>query len=145
MRIFILEDSNQRMRHFREGLIGASIVHANTYPIACGILARESFDALFFDYDLPESNDPNCGCGADVSRYVRQMAISGAYPSHTAMHCIHSLNPEGAVEIHKDFEAASIPHFYSTFAWLDTYALQHLVHTREWILPKLQKAVLHWD
>jgi hypothetical protein len=143
MRIFILEDNKERMRHFRQNCVGAVINHASTAEEADYYLRYVQYDAVFLDYDLDESG-LNCGCGGDVSGLIRMFCEQKLYRSADIMHCIHSMNPPGAQDMYSDLKAVGLQVSYCQQAWLEKEALEHFVQTGEWRLPARQGEVIQW-
>jgi CheY-like chemotaxis protein len=95
MRIFILDDSKERLHTFSSKLIGHVVFTAMTASEAISILERESpFDHIYLDHDLGgQAMVPSGpGTGYEVAQWLSQ------HPEKT-INCdiiIHSFNPDGA-------------------------------------------------
>lgn len=144
MRIFILEDNRTRMCYFNKALCNAVIDHAKTAAEAYDLLRDNTYDAVFLDHDLDESGIA-CGCGADVSRVIGELSRDDRYPSQTAVHVIHSLNPVGAIDMGNDLRGTGIDLRYCTYAWTEFKALDRLITTGEWLIPDRQCVPLSFD
>lgn len=95
MRIFILDDSEERLRIFRSKLIGHAVITAKTVSEAISALDRDGpFKYIFLDHDLGgQAMVPSGpGTGYEVAQWLSQ------HPEKT-INCdiiIHSFNPDGA-------------------------------------------------
>jgi CheY-like chemotaxis protein len=96
LKVFILEDDPERIRRFRESLLGAHIVDNVTDAIEA--LKNNNFDTLLLDHDLggeifvPMGNQ-NTGSG--LARWMSDNVDK--YPQHIdAQIIIHSYNPGGS-------------------------------------------------
>ena len=95
MKVFILDDSKERLQTFKSKLIGHVVVTAMTASEAISILEQEPpFTNIFLDHDLGDRvmvpSGP--GTGYEVAQWLAQ------HPEKTDS-CdiiIHSFNPDGA-------------------------------------------------
>lgn len=91
--VFVLEDSEERMKWFRERL--PQLVQTDTSDKAIAILAEKQFDWVFLDHDLSlldyaGNQTQLTGTGRDVAKFLSGMNWVG----HNVV--IHSWNPMGA-------------------------------------------------
>ncbi len=113
MRIFILDDDNERHATFAKNLQGHDVFHARTHDEGLAILNNEErFDLFFLDHDLndfhiegnrsvgPSSSMYDSGekelTGADFAWQVARVLPIDKRPDHVI---IHSWNPDGAKNI----------------------------------------------
>jgi hypothetical protein len=94
-KVFLLEDSEERIHWFRDRL--PEIVVANNVTDAIVILAGQVFDYVFLDHDLgllDYAGDPGTsGTGAEVARYLSGRGFVGKNVF------IHSWNTTGAARM----------------------------------------------
>lgn len=93
MRIFLLEDSYERMRRFRSLFRSHSITHSADSEEANEILAKEQFDLICLDHDLNEHDNDwiASGDGYEVACFLG----SNQTPNDSALILIHTMNPSG--------------------------------------------------
>ena len=95
MRVFVLDDSKERLHVFSTKLIGHVLYTAMTASEAISILEQEPpFDNIFLDHDLGDQvmAPSGPGTGYEVAQWLSQ------HPEKTT-HCdiiIHSFNSDGA-------------------------------------------------
>ena len=93
MRIFVLDDSEERLRTFRSVLIGHTVITAKTVSEAISALDKDGpFEYIFLDHDLGDQimvpSGP--GTGYEVAQWLER------HPEKQALHIIlHSFNPDG--------------------------------------------------
>jgi CheY-like chemotaxis protein len=93
MKVFLLEDSYERMQRFRKLFQKHSIIHSADSQEAIEILAKESFDLICLDHDLNE-HDTNwiaSGNGYEVACFLG----ANPTPNDNALILIHTMNPPG--------------------------------------------------
>ncbi len=103
--IFILEDSHERIRWFRERIPEATIV--STAEDALAILSQRSFDFCFLDHDLCFNDaafPDRRGSGERVAHYLAQKGFAGRV-------VIHSVNEIGAMKMKSCLRHARIAPF----------------------------------
>lgn len=104
-KIFILEDSPERIRWFRERMPDATIV--STAEDALAILSQGSFDFFFLDHDLCFNDaafPDKPGSGERVAHYLAQKGFAGSA-------VIHSVNELGATRMRARLRQAKIAPF----------------------------------
>lgn len=101
MRIFILEDSDERLKEFRRNLVGFDLTICKDPNEAISVLTTQPpFDVLFLDHDLEDqaylsSDDERTG--AHVIRRVIESNPNAFLDSSLIV--IHSLNHPGALNM----------------------------------------------
>jgi len=103
--VFILEDSPERIRWFRERVPEATIV--STAEDALAILSQRSFDFCFLDHDLCFNDaafPDRRGSGERVAHYLAQKGFVGRT-------VIHSVNEVGAMRMKARLHQAQIAPF----------------------------------
>lgn len=96
MKIFVLEDSAERLISFRKWLSAHDVAYAEDAWTAHPILKDQKFDVIFLDHDLGNrsdvrSDDPNTG-------YAVAKEIANGVNKNTQV-VVHSMNPNGALNI----------------------------------------------
>jgi len=134
MKILIVEDSPQRMRQFRQNLIGAQVAHAATVRQAIELLTKEHFDAVFLDYDLhihtEHGNPAKTGTGMGAAT---GLALYYQNRMHTApLVIIHSLNENGGQAMYDMLRGRHFNVYYHPFAWYEPDLLETLVKEGRW-------------
>ena len=99
--IFILEDSDERIRWFRQKLFGCRVVICCHAEEAIARLGVESFDYIFLDHDLSIIN-PERDNGETVARSL----CDAGYLGQNVL--IHSWNPRGAANMAKALTMATV-------------------------------------
>jgi CheY-like chemotaxis protein len=93
MNVLVLDDSLERLRVFRQNLIGHSVTTVETSKDAISKLSQHDFDTVFLDHDLGgkafvKSGD---GTGFEVAEWLSK------HPEKKPKQIIiHSFNPTGA-------------------------------------------------
>ena len=108
-RVFVLDDTQDRLYWFRERLCGvAKLRDAKTAKRAIEILSEEEFDLVFLDHDLsfmdagfPERQFDN---GKEVARFLAIRKFPGKV-------VIHSKNDDGVRAMKKSLPAATVARF----------------------------------
>lgn len=99
-KIFILEDSHDRIAIFEPLLEEYDVVVTETADEAIRVLREEPFDTIFMDHDLGgvppgyygAHTDPNSEMtGSEVARWMAESKLD-----RNVQVFIHSMNPEGA-------------------------------------------------
>jgi DNA-binding NarL/FixJ family response regulator len=108
-RVFVLDDTEDRLRWFRERLQPAACVReAKTAQHAIEILSAEAFDLVFLDHDLSWADagfpDKQFGNGKEVARYLAIAKFAGRV-------VIHSKNEAGVAAMKKVLPQATIARF----------------------------------
>ena len=93
MKIFLLEDSYERMQRFRKLFKLHSLTHSADSQEAIEILAKESFDLICLDHDLTEHDNDwiASGDGYEVAYFLGARQT----PNDNALILIHTMNPSG--------------------------------------------------
>jgi CheY-like chemotaxis protein len=93
MRILVLDDSSERLKVFRQNLIGHIVDCVKTARDAIHMLATNTYDAVMLDHDLGDKvmvpSGP--GTGYEVAEW-----LSHNPDRQPRMIFIHSFNPAGA-------------------------------------------------
>lgn len=93
MRIFILEDSDERIKFFKKQLLGENLFIAKTVEKGKIELSKhEHWDMIFLDHDLDgaifiDSNKPNTGY--QLAKYIKK---NNTYSNII----LHTMNPNGS-------------------------------------------------
>lgn len=100
MKILIVEDSHERIRHFMRNGIGHDLVFAESYSEAILLLSEFEYDGICLDHDLEEPSyrgetGPHIKTGYDVARWMEDNLTY--LPKFMLT---HSLNRYGADTIH---------------------------------------------
>jgi CheY-like chemotaxis protein len=105
-RVFVLDDTEERLRWFRSRL--PKMREATTARAALQILAAESFDLVFLDHDLSFMDagfpDRQFDNGKEVARYLAITKFAGRV-------VIHSKNEDGVKAMKKALPAAEVARF----------------------------------
>jgi CheY-like chemotaxis protein len=96
MKIFVLEDSAERIESFKKWLAGNDVTYVEDAATAHPLLKNVKYDLIFLDHDLGNrsmvsSDDPNTGYA------VAKEIIHGV--NHSTQVVVHSMNPIGAANI----------------------------------------------
>lgn len=106
MKIFILEDNQERIKKFKKELIEFDITITTSYDEAVSLWKPSTFDVVFLDHDLGgrTSSDchrePNVGC-----RFAREKQKE----LWCSLVFVHSLNIDGRKEIAAVTNGTEIP------------------------------------
>lgn len=107
-RVFVLDDTEDRLGWFRKHLPGVELRWAKTAKQAIEILASEPFDLVFLDHDLSFMDagfpERQFGNGKEVARYLAIKKFAGRV-------VIHSKNEDGVKAMAKILPAATIARF----------------------------------
>jgi DNA-binding NtrC family response regulator len=108
-RVFVLDDTEDRLRWFRKSLAGVSAMReAKTADAALEILSRESFDLIFLDHDLSWADagfpEKQHGNGKEIARYLARTKFQGRV-------VIHSKNEDGVRAMQKLLPQATVARF----------------------------------
>lgn len=112
MRILILEDDPERVRHFKSGLISHTVFHTDSTKICISKLKDEQWDVLFLDHDLGGKTLVASGknTGYEVAKWLE------SNPKFKPPQIIiHSLNGVGA----KNMQMAVPEAVHAPFIWLE--------------------------
>ena len=93
MRILVLDDSSERLKIFRQNLIGHMVDCVKTAREAIDLLSKVEYSAVFLDHDLGDRVMVTSGpsTGYEVAEWL------SAHPEkQPRMIFIHSFNPAGA-------------------------------------------------
>lgn len=86
-RVFVLDDTEDRLRWFREHLPGVTVRTAKSAREAISILEAETFDLVFLDHDLSFMDagfpDRQFGNGKEVARYLAIKKFAGRVVIHS--------------------------------------------------------------
>lgn len=106
MKIFILEDSQNRIAAFRRKLGMHELTIAETATDAIKILGEQHFDVIFLDHDLGGGEMMSCEDKNTGSEVARWMQGHFEYICHIV---IHSLNPDGANNMYNMLTGIGLP------------------------------------
>ena len=86
-RVFVLDDTEDRLGWFRKQLPGVELRWAKTAAAAIEILASEPFDLVFLDHDLSFMDagfpERQFGNGKEVARYLAIKKFAGRVVIHS--------------------------------------------------------------
>jgi hypothetical protein len=107
-KIFVLEDSIERIKEFQKYLAGKEVVYTDDVDIAIRELRKTKFDLIFLDHDL----DGKVFVDSTVEKtgYHVITCLAGSINEETEV-IVHSLNPTGAANMIKahPFNVVHIP------------------------------------
>ena len=94
MRVFVLEDNDQRVIKFRRSLVGHCVDYADNVVDGKAFIEQYQYDLIFLDHDLGgkemvSSDDPNTG-------YQMACLLAENDLNKDAAVVIHTCNPNGA-------------------------------------------------
>jgi CheY-like chemotaxis protein len=115
MRIFILEDSIERIRKFKQKLIGHELVIATEAQQGIDFLNNfDPFDYIFLDHDLGGQVYQLSGkdTGYEVAEWLSKNPNKA-----TGKIIIHSLNNQGAIAMGNILKDNNIRSLYIPFVW----------------------------
>ena len=109
MKIFVLEDSFERIQLFRRKLADHQVTYCDDVEAAKDILKEEAFSILFLDHDLDDqifvkSCEPNTGY--QLAKWLKESGLT------FAQIFIHSMNPVGAKNIEREVKGLA-PEVYA--------------------------------
>lgn len=102
----IVEDSHERMKKFKQFLIGYTYLWCETSEEAIEALIQNNFRIIFLDHDLREEHYAGSfgkGTGQEVADFIGNKNIL------CESVIIHSLNPVGSENMRKSLEKANKP------------------------------------
>lgn len=115
IKIFILEDNDERIIQFRKNFINAELTIVKKSKSAIKILRKENpFDYIFLDHDLggEEMVQSGEGTGYEVAQWLAKNTLKK--PKYSLY--VHSLNGPGASNIINELKYGSrVP-----FVWTNT-------------------------
>jgi CheY-like chemotaxis protein len=108
MKILILEDSEERIKAFKQNFIGTELFFTDKPAIAIEELKKGGYDSLFLDHDLGgtafSASDENSGYA--VAKWLNEN------PQYQpALIVLHSLNPIGVQNMKAELPNAKIVPF----------------------------------
>jgi len=112
-RVFVLDDTEERLVWFRSQLRGVAGYHeASTADRALEILSTEKFDVVFLDHDLSWEDagfpDRQHGNGKEIARYLARTKFAGRVIIHSknedGIRAMKKYLPEASTERYGDFE-----------------------------------------
>ena len=118
MKLFILDDSLERLKRFRKECHPSwDVVTAMTYLEGVE-RAKEKFDIMFLDHDLNQEDEGSKdvereNCGTNFAKWLVKNY------DHDCPIILHSLNPVGGNNMMKILESKFSRVFYRPFAWQD--------------------------
>ena len=120
MRIFFLDDSDERVKKFRKNSIGHAVDYAETAEQAIEMLKKNVYDVIYLDHDLaPEHYNGSfttAKTGYDVAKKLAKYEHL-----YGAIVFAHTLNHSGALNIKSvlknDFEVYLPEEFDTVFMW----------------------------
>jgi len=119
MKLFILDDSLERLKRFRKECHPSwTVITAMTYLEGVERIRGEEFDIMFLDHDLNQkeegSKDVNReNCGSNFAKWLVKNY------DHDCPIIIHTLNHAGANNMMKILKEKFSRVFYRPFAWQD--------------------------
>jgi CheY-like chemotaxis protein len=113
MKILILEDSEDRIKQFKQRLIGKEVTFTKDTKECISLLNNQEWDYLFLDHDLDNNfNSPGEGTGYEVAKYIAE------HPSCCPRRIlIHTLNNIGASAMMLVLGDSGIRATYIPFLW----------------------------
>ena len=93
MKIFILEDDENRIKVFKRSFIGIDLTMTDLADEAIKRLKTEKYDFIFLDHDLGGEvfvDSQNKNTGSEVAKHITHTL------NKSTMVIIHSFNPSGA-------------------------------------------------
>lgn len=110
MRIFVLEDNEDRVKKFRRNLIGHRVDYADNVADGKALIEQNRYDLIFLDHDLGgeemvPSDDPSTG-------YQLALLLAKNDLNKDAAVVIHTANHNGGVRIEQalaGFDTARAP------------------------------------
>lgn len=118
MKIFILEDSNFRIKKFKKLYKEHDLVIKTNAKEACEyIYLSADFDLMFLDHDLGRrffcgKNNPNTGY-AFIKKMIKRIKDEGK----TEIIVLHTWNPFGAYRMKKILKAHNMSHIWEPCKW----------------------------
>lgn len=109
MRILIIEDDDERIKHFREKLANHELTFARDNN---ELIKKYSppYDVIFFDFDLGRDGLKYEDNGELAAKNIKEKGLD-----KNALKVIHSWNPEGAKRIQQVFPGAPYAAFGSKY------------------------------
>jgi CheY-like chemotaxis protein len=114
MRVFILEDTEERIKKFKQNLIGHEIIVTKDTKEAITILdANEPFDYICLDHDMGVTfEQPGEGTGFEVAEWIAK------HPEKKPRKLlIHSMNNVGAAAMMRVLGDVGMRATYIPFLW----------------------------
>lgn len=117
MKLFILDDSLERLKAFRRECHPSwTVVTAMTYLEGIERVNGEKFDIMFLDHDLNEKEEGSKdiereNCGSNFAKWLVRN-----YKNDCPI-VIHTLNPTGGSNMKKILEGKFSRVFHMPFAW----------------------------
>lgn len=125
LHILVIDDEDdQRLVWFRKtfGEMGHRVQTAQTAAAAMDLFREFKFDLAFFDHDLGETYG-----GSDIAGKVLNDPDTYQYPGAV---WVHSMNPDGALNIASKFRSAGVPVIVERFKGLqEKVELQELLES----------------
>ena len=115
MRIFILDDMEERHRAFRRTLMNHMLTHAYSFEEGCKLVSdSEKFDVFFLDHDLMDAHYTAYNGGYMSPQpfeytgyhFVRWMIDDMPVEKRPELVVVHSWNDSGAARMARDLEEA---------------------------------------
>ncbi len=109
MRIFVLEDDQNRVKRFKRELVGHNVDYATTMVDGTRFVSKKDYDLIFLDHDLGglEMVDPESPEGTGY-----HVALEISFSKNRETPCvIHSCNPCGAGMMNKVLQNSKIVPF----------------------------------
>lgn len=104
MKIFVLEDSLERIKLFRDALSSHQVTYCDDATLAKELLFKDKYDAIFFDHDLGGKvfvSSKKENTGYQVAKFCKKNNIRFEWIF------IHSMNPIGAMNIETEVSGLS--------------------------------------
>jgi CheY-like chemotaxis protein len=120
MRIFFLDDSNERVKKFRKNSVGHNVDYAESAEQAIEMLKRNRYDLIYLDHDLAaehyNGSYTTAKTGYDVAKKLAEYEHL-----YGAIVFAHTLNHSGALNIlsvlKHNFEVYLPEQFDTVFMW----------------------------
>ncbi len=97
MRIFVLEDDDNRIKKFKRELIGHNVDYVKTVDIGKGMLGENEYDLIFLDHDL--GGKQMVDSTEEETGYQLALTISTSDKNKNTPCIVHSCNPAGSDNI----------------------------------------------
>lgn len=121
MKVLFLDDDKTRWLKFKPEFIGAldRVTWVETAAEAVAALDAEEWTFVFLDHDLGGEHyvdSANKNTGAEVTRHLRRQAMDSDMSRFgKTLFCVHSFNPEGAMNMHADLVGAGLETVVASF------------------------------
>ncbi len=126
MSLLLIEDNPNRIKQFRQGLIGISVTQICTASSAIAWLGDHTPKLIFLDYDLHEFGKEikESGSGGEIAAWMAKQKKR----FNRTLVVIHSLNENGAERMAVKLRGAYIDVARMPYVWERPAELEGLLH-----------------